>query len=78
VGGSVLAILFVGMLFFAVPRWFGAGVLSICPIVAVKSNASYAAKVSGIVIAINAAGALYFWRAQKRKGTLPIIGEHSR
>jgi amino acid transporter len=46
--------------------------LSIFPIVAVKSNASYAARVSGIVIAINAAGALYYWRAQKRKGTLPL------
>jgi membrane associated rhomboid family serine protease len=41
--------------------------LSIFPIVAVKSSASYAAKVSGIVIAINAAGALYYWRAQKRR-----------
>jgi hypothetical protein len=28
--------------------------------------------VSGIVIAINAAGALYYWRAQKRKGTLQL------
>jgi hypothetical protein len=38
----------------------------------VKSSASYAAKVSGIVIAINVAGALYYWRAQKRKGPLPL------
>jgi hypothetical protein len=42
------------------------------------SNASYAVKVSGIVIAINAAAALYYWRTQKRKCTLPIIGERSR
>ena len=49
-------------------------VLSIFPIVAVKRNASFAAKMSGIVIAINAAGALYYWRAQKRKGILPIFG----
>jgi glutamate:GABA antiporter len=49
--------------------------LSIFPIVAVKSAASYAAKVSGIVIAINAVGALYFWRAQKRKGALPQSGQ---
>jgi glutamate:GABA antiporter len=48
--------------------------LSIFPIVAVKSTTSFAAKVSGIVIAINAAGALYYWRAQKRKGTLPTLG----
>jgi glutamate:GABA antiporter len=48
--------------------------LSIFPIVAVKSNASFAAKVGGIVIAINAAGALYYWRAQKRKAPLPILG----
>jgi hypothetical protein len=49
-------------------------VLSIFPIVTVKSNASYAAKVGGIVIAINAAGALFFWRAQKRIGTPPTLG----
>jgi glutamate:GABA antiporter len=48
--------------------------LSIFPIVAVKSNASFGAKVSGIVIAINAAGALYYWRARKRKDTLSILG----
>jgi hypothetical protein len=46
--------------------------LSIFTIVTVKSNASFAAELSGIVIAINAAGALYYWRARKRKGTLPI------
>jgi amino acid transporter len=48
--------------------------LSIFPIVAVKSSESFAAKVGGIVIAINAAGALYYWRAQKRNGTLPMLG----
>jgi amino acid transporter len=42
--------------------------LSIFPIVAVKSSASFSAKIGGIVIAINAAGALYYWRAR------PIIG----
>jgi len=52
--------------------------LSIVPIVAVKSSASFAVKVGGIVIAINAAGALYYWRAQKRNSTLRILGQGSR
>jgi amino acid transporter len=40
--------------------------LSVFPIVKVKSSASFSAKVGGIVVAINAVGALYYWRAQKR------------
>lgn len=45
-------------------------ILSIFPIVDVKNDASFAAKVGGIVIAINAAGAWYFWRANKRREEL--------
>ena len=49
-------------------------VLSIFPIVDVKNAASFTAKVSGVVIGINAAGAWYFWRASKRrKAHTPIL-----
>jgi amino acid transporter len=48
--------------------------LSIFPIVKVKSSAYYGAKVGGIVIAINAVGALYYWRAQRRKRAVPMVG----
>ncbi len=47
--------------------------LSIFPVVAVKNSSSFTAKVGGIVIAINAAGALYFWLSRKRKGLLPSL-----
>jgi glutamate:GABA antiporter len=52
--------------------------LSIFPIVAVKNSASYAAKVSGIVVAINAVGALFYWRAHRRKGSFADTGQRSR
>jgi amino acid transporter len=39
-------------------------VLSIFPIIDVQDAASFTAKVSGVVTGINAAGALYFWRAR--------------
>ncbi len=42
-------------------------VLSIFPVINVKNAASFTAKVSGVVIGINAAGAWYFWRAAKRR-----------
>ena len=42
-------------------------VLSIFPIIAVKNSSSFTAKVGGVVIAINAAGALYYWRTQRRQ-----------
>ena len=45
-------------------------VLSIFPIIAVRNTASFTTKVSGVVIAINAAGALYYWRASKRRDAL--------
>jgi amino acid transporter len=45
-------------------------VLSIFPIIAVRNTASFTTKVSGLVIAINAAGALYYWRASKRRHAL--------
>jgi len=42
-------------------------VLSIFPIIDVKDAASFTLKVSGVVIGINVGGALYFWRAHKRR-----------
>ena len=48
-------------------------VLSIFPVIDVKNAASFTAKVSGIVIGLNAAGALYFWRASKRREALTAI-----
>jgi len=48
-------------------------VLSIFPVIDVKNAASFTAKVSGVVIGINAAGALYFWRANKRREALTRI-----
>ena len=44
--------------------------LSIFPIIDVKDAASFTAKVSGVVIGINAVGGLYFWRASKRRKIL--------
>lgn len=44
--------------------------LSIFPIVAVKNAASFTAKVSGIVIAVNLAGALFYLRASKRRAAV--------
>jgi hypothetical protein len=49
-------------------------VLSIFPIIDVTNAASFTAKVSGVVIGINAAGALYFWRASKRRALTAIVG----
>jgi amino acid transporter len=43
-------------------------VLSIFPIVDVKSSLSFTVKVAGIVIAINAVGALYYRRVSRRRG----------
>jgi membrane associated rhomboid family serine protease len=48
-------------------------VLSIFPIIDVQNAVSFTAKVSGVVIGINVAGALYFWHAKKRKQTLSPI-----
>jgi hypothetical protein len=45
-------------------------VLSIFPIIDVKDALSFTVKVSGVVIAINALGALYFWRANNRRKAL--------
>lgn len=45
-------------------------VLSVFPVIDVKNVASFTAKVSGVVIGINAAGALYFWRASNRRKSL--------
>jgi glutamate:GABA antiporter len=42
-------------------------VLSIFPIIDVQNAASFAVKISGVVIGINVAGALYFRHAQKRR-----------
>jgi hypothetical protein len=52
-------------------------VLSIFPIIAVKNTASFTTKVSGVVLAINAAGALYYWRASKRRNALAATVETS-
>jgi glutamate:GABA antiporter len=48
-------------------------ILSIFPIIDVKNAATFTVKVSGVVIFINAAGALYFWRASKRRKALTAI-----
>ena len=48
-------------------------VLSIFPVINVKDAASFTAKVSGVVIGINAAGALYFRHASKRREALAAI-----
>jgi amino acid transporter len=48
-------------------------VLSIFPVIDVKNAASFTAKVSGVVIGINTAGALYFWRANKRREAVTAI-----
>ncbi|HTD43429.1 MAG TPA: APC family permease [Bryobacteraceae bacterium] len=48
-------------------------VLSIFPIVDVQNAASFTMKVSGVVIAINVAGALYFWHAKKQRRALTSI-----
>ena len=45
-------------------------VLSIFPIIDVQNAASFTVKVSGVVIGINVAGALYFRHAKKRKQAL--------
>lgn len=47
-------------------------ILSIFPIIDVKDAASFTIKVSGVVIGINAAGAVYFWRANRRRMHTPI------
>jgi len=44
--------------------------LSIFPIIDVQNAASFTMKISGVVIAINVAGALYFRHAKKRKQTI--------
>jgi amino acid transporter len=48
-------------------------VLSIFPVVDVSNVASFAMKVGGAVLGVNAAGALYFWRASKRKKALEAV-----
>jgi len=42
-------------------------ILSIFPIVDVRNPASFTAKASGVVIGVNALGAWYFWRTNKRR-----------
>jgi amino acid transporter len=44
-------------------------VLSIFPIIEVKNAWSFTAKVSSIVIGINALGAFYFWRVNRRRAS---------
>jgi hypothetical protein len=48
-------------------------ILSIFPVIEVKDAASFTAKISGVVIGINAAGAWYFWRAAKRREALTAV-----
>jgi len=48
-------------------------VLSIFPIIDVQNAASFTIKVSGVVIAINVAGVLYFRRAKKQRQALTSI-----
>jgi glutamate:GABA antiporter len=48
-------------------------VLSIFPIIDVENAASFTAKVSGVVVAINVAGAVYFRYAKKRRQALASI-----
>ena len=48
-------------------------VLSIFPIIDVQNTASFTMKVSGVVLGINVAGALYFRQANKRKQALASI-----
>jgi hypothetical protein len=40
-------------------------ILSVFPIINVRNASSFTAKVSGVVIGVNALGALYFWRVSK-------------
>jgi len=49
-------------------------VLSIFPIIDVNNAASFTMKVSGAVVGINAAGALYFWRASRNRKALVATG----
>ena len=42
-------------------------ILSVFPIIDVQNPSSFTAKVGGVVIFINAAGAWYFWRASKQR-----------
>ena len=46
-------------------------VLSIFPIIDVPNRFSFAIKISGVVIGLNLAGALYYWRAQTRRKRVP-------
>jgi amino acid transporter len=49
-------------------------VLSIFPIIDVRNALSFTAKISGLIVGINVAGALYFSRASKRRKELsPIL-----
>ena len=45
-------------------------VLSIFPIIDVPNRFSFAIKISGVVIGLNLAGALFYWRAQTRRKLL--------
>jgi hypothetical protein len=47
-------------------------VLSIFPIVDVKSSASFIAKVIFVILGINAAGEWYFRQATRRRGVLAV------
>ena len=42
-------------------------VLSIFPIIEVKSGALFTAKIVGVVVGANVAGAVFYWRAERRR-----------
>jgi hypothetical protein len=42
-------------------------VLSVFPIIDVSNRALFAAKIGGVVIGLNLAGALFYWRADTRR-----------
>ena len=50
-------------------------VLSIFPIIDVKDVAAFTVKMSGTIVGINAAGAVYYWLANKRRRVLFVRAE---
>ena len=47
-------------------------ILSVFPIIDVPNRLSFAIKISGLVIGLNLAGALFYWRAETRRTRLPL------
>jgi hypothetical protein len=45
-------------------------ILSVFPIIDVPNRFSFAIKISGVVLGLNVAGALFFWRAETRRKRL--------